>query len=187
MVDADPDAPTSRAAFLVTGPSASGKTTVARLLAQRFDRGVFLEGDVFRRSIVTGRAEMTPEASPEALRQLRLRYRIAAAAADAYFEEGFAVVLEDVIAGPLLGEVVALIRSRPLHVVVLAPSVEAIAARETSREQVGYRHFAIEQLHAGFVDGTTPRIGRWLDTSEQTAEETVADILARPDLSLVAR
>src|SRR3954453_16850145 len=80
--------------YLVTGPMAAGKSTVARLLASRFERGVHLEGDVFRRSIVNGREEMTPDPSPEALAQLRLRYQIAAAAADSYFEAGFSVVVE---------------------------------------------------------------------------------------------
>jgi hypothetical protein len=42
---------------------------------------------------------MTPDPSPEALEQLLLRYRLAAAAADAYFEAGFGVALEDVVAG----------------------------------------------------------------------------------------
>jgi GrpB-like predicted nucleotidyltransferase (UPF0157 family) len=83
---------------------AAGKTTVARLLAARFARGVHLEGDFFRRSIVRGREEMTPELSPAALDQLRLRYRLAAAAADTYAEAGFSVALEDVVAGPLLGD-----------------------------------------------------------------------------------
>ena len=86
--------------YLITGPMAAGKSTVARLLASRFERGgVHLEGDVFRRSIVSGRAEMTPDPSPEALDQLRLRYRLAAAAADTFFEAGFTVALEDVVRG----------------------------------------------------------------------------------------
>ena len=170
--------------FLITGPSASGKSTLGRLLADRFERGVCLEGDVFRRSIVRGRAEMTPDPSPEALRQLRLRYRIAAAAADAYAAEGFSVVVEDVVAGPLLEECIALVRTRPLHVVVLMPSLAAIAARESGREEIGYADFSIEQLHEGFVGGTT-RIGLWLDTSEQTPRETVEEILARSEQARV--
>ncbi|MGN6378389.1 MAG: zeta toxin family protein, partial [Gaiellales bacterium] len=84
--------------YLITGPMAAGKSTVARLLASRFERGVHLEGDVFRRSIVSGRKEMTPDALPEAVGQLLLRYRLAAAAADAYFDAGFSVALEDVAA-----------------------------------------------------------------------------------------
>jgi adenylylsulfate kinase-like enzyme len=40
--------------YLITGPMAAGKSTVARLLAQRFERGVYLQGDHFRRCIVSG-------------------------------------------------------------------------------------------------------------------------------------
>jgi hypothetical protein len=80
--------------YLISGPMAAEKSTVARLLAERFDRGVHLEGDFFRRSIVSGRVEMTPHASPEATAQLRLRYRLAAAAADTYSQADFTVVLE---------------------------------------------------------------------------------------------
>ena len=169
----------------MTGPSAAGKTTVGRLLAERFDRAAFVEGDAFRRSIVRGRAEMTPEPSPEALRQLRLRYRLAAAAADAYAAEGFAVVAEDVIAGPLLEEALGLIRSRPLHLVVLTPSAEALGARDAARGHTGYDRFSVEQLHRAFVE-ETPRVGLWLDTSDETPEETVDRILAEPARSLVA-
>jgi GrpB-like predicted nucleotidyltransferase (UPF0157 family) len=133
---------------------AAGKSTVARLLAARFERGVHLEGDVFRRSIVGGRAEMTPDPSPEALEQLSLRYRLAAAAADTYVEAGFGVVLEDVVAGSLLGDYRTMIRSRPCHVIVLLPSVD------------------------GFAD-STPRVGIWLDTTNLTPEETVEEILAQ--------
>jgi cytidylate kinase len=53
--------------YLITGPMAAGKSTVARLLAERFERGVHLQGDFFRSSIVSGRVEMTPELSADAL------------------------------------------------------------------------------------------------------------------------
>jgi GrpB-like predicted nucleotidyltransferase (UPF0157 family) len=136
---------------LITGPTAAGKSTVARLLAARFERGVHLEGDVFRRSIVSGREELTPDPSPEALEQLRLRHRLAAAAADAYFEAGFSVALEDDVPGPFVGDYRTMIRSRPCHVIV---------------------------LDDGFV-GETPRVGLWLDTTHLTPEETVDEILAQ--------
>jgi GrpB-like predicted nucleotidyltransferase (UPF0157 family) len=166
------------AVYVITGPCAAGKSTVARLLAARLERGVHLEGDVFRRSIVSGRAEMTPDPSPAALEQLRLRYRLATAAADAYVEAGFAVALEDVVAGPVLGDYRTMIRSRPCHVIVLLPTVEAVAAREAGRHGKGYGARTIEQLYEEFV-GATPRIGIWLDTTHLTPEQTVEEILAR--------
>ncbi len=162
--------------FLVTGPCAAGKSTLARLLAQGFERAVYLEADQFRRAIVSGLEEMTFDASEEALRQLRLRYRIAAAAADAYAGEGFTVVLEDIVAGDLLHEFVRLVRTRPLHVVVLLPRVDVLAARDAARGTTGYEHFSVPQLHDLFARDT-PRLGLWLDTSEQTPEQTVDAIL----------
>jgi GrpB-like predicted nucleotidyltransferase (UPF0157 family)/chloramphenicol 3-O-phosphotransferase len=162
--------------YIISGPMAAGKSTVARLLAERFIRGVYLEGDFFRRSIVSGRVEMTPDASTEALEQLRLRYRLAAAAADTYSQAGFTVVLEDVIAGELLVEYRASIQSRPCHVVVLMPSREAIAEREAQRANKGYTRWTVTELYEAFE--VTPRVGLWLDTSYKTAEETVEEILA---------
>ena len=54
---------------------------------------------------------MTPDASSEAVEQLRLRYWLAAAA-DVYFEAGFTVALEGVVARNLLGEYRTMIRGR---------------------------------------------------------------------------
>jgi len=165
------------AVYLITGPMAAGKSTVARLLASRFERGVHLEGDVFRRFVVSGREEPGPDMSRAALEQLRLRYRLAAAAADTYFEAGFDVALEDVVGGTLLEECWTMIRSRPCHLVVLLPSVEAVAEREEAREDKGYvGGWTVERHYAEFVE-TTPRLGLWLDTTEQTPQETVDEIL----------
>ena len=54
----------STSLFVVTGPMAAGKSTVGELLAASFVRGVHLEGDIFRRFIVSGRQEMTREPIP---------------------------------------------------------------------------------------------------------------------------
>jgi GrpB-like predicted nucleotidyltransferase (UPF0157 family) len=158
---------------------AAGKSTVARLLASRFERGVHVEGDVFRRFVVSGREEMTPNPSPQALEQLRLRYRLAATTADGYFQAGFSVALEDVAVGSLLGEYRTMIRSRPCHVVVLLPSAQTVAAREAGREDKGYiGGWTVEGHYAEFVRETA-RVGIWLDTTEQTPQETVDEILER--------
>lgn len=167
-----------QAVILVTGIQAAGKSTVAQLLAERLPRSVHLRGDVFRRMVVGGRAEMTPDASEEAVRQLRLRYRLTAATADAYFQEGFTVVAQDVVLGDHLAELPGLVRARPLLVVVLAPRAEVVAAREAERTKNAYSRWTITLLDEGLRDGT-PRIGLWLDTSDQTPEQTVEEILDR--------
>ena len=173
-----PQAPAGRAVILVTGIQAAGKSTVAQLLAERLPRSVHVRGDLFRRMIINGRADMTPDPASEAVRQLRLRYQLAATVSDAYFQAGFTVVAQDVILGAHLAEMTAMIRSRPLLVVVLAPHVSAIADREKNRGKTAYGTWAITQLD-DVLRHETPRLGLWLDTSSQTAAETADEILSR--------
>ncbi|HKN64291.1 MAG TPA: phosphotransferase, partial [Gaiellaceae bacterium] len=98
---------------------------------------------------------------------------------DSYVEAGFVVALEDVAVGPLLGEYREMIRSRPCHLVVLAPSLETLAERERRRGDRGYLGaWTVEGHHEEFRT-TTPRLGLWLDTSDQTPEQTVGEILER--------
>jgi len=171
--------------IVVTGIQAAGKSTVAQALAERLDYSVHLRGDVFRRMIVSGRQEMgSANPSAGAIAQLRLRYQLAAMAADVYAAAGFTVVLQDIIIGAHLPEVVAAIQARPLYVVVLAPSPQAVEAREEARRlargKVAYKpgDQSPAQLDEIFRR-QTPRIGLWLDTSVQTAAETVEEILSR--------
>ena len=167
-----------RAVFLLTGIMASGKSTIAQLLAERFPKAAHVRGDAFRRMIVSGRRDMTSDADPEAQDQLDLRYRLAAAATDAYFEAGFSVVVQDIALGEWLPRFAGLIRSRPLFVVVLAPRPESVEAREAGRPKSGYGAWAIEQLD-GILREETPEMGLWIDSSEQTPEQTAEEILGR--------
>jgi predicted kinase len=164
--------------FLITGNMASGKSTVARALAERLPRSVHLRGDVFCRMIVNGRAEMNLELSLEATRQLRLRYRLAATVAKGYLEAGFRVVYQDIIIGPELEKVVRVYQEVSLAVVVLCPSAEVIAAREAARAKTGYQHEAMIHDFDRILKLETPRLGYWLDNSNLLVSETVDNILA---------
>lgn len=57
--------------FLITGVMAAGKSTIAQMLAEKFEKSVHLRGDAFRKMIVNGREEMLPETSQESVRQLQ--------------------------------------------------------------------------------------------------------------------
>ncbi len=174
------------AVYLITGISAAGKSSIAQELAERFDRGVHVKGDVYRRMVVTGGAQMRPGASPEAERQLDLRYGLGASTANTYFDAGFTVVVQDIVMGPNLATYVERIKARPLHVVVLVPRVEVVAEREKARPKTAYQPDGptIEDLDR-YIHSETPRIGLWLDSSDQTPGETVDEILARRSEALV--
>jgi len=164
--------------FLITGIMASGKSTVAQLLAERFDRSVHLRGDVFRKMIVNDRVEVKPDANADGLEQLRLRYRLTAQAADGYVGAGFNVVVQDVVVGRMLTDFLSYIKHRPLYVVVLCPSVAAVEEREARRSKKGYGLWTVPQLDE-VLRKETPELGLWLDSSDWTPEETVSRILER--------
>jgi hypothetical protein len=86
-------------------------------------------------------------------------------------------VVQDVVLGEQLTAYVDLFHTRPLYVVVLAPSPEAVAAREAGRAKTGYGAWTLAELD-GVLRGATPRIGLWLDTTTLSVGETVEAILS---------
>jgi chloramphenicol 3-O-phosphotransferase len=166
------------AVVLVTGVMASGKSTVAQALAERTARSVHLRGDVFRRMIVSGREDFTPRPGPEATAQLRLRHQASAAVADLYARAGWTAVVQDVVLGEHLDAYLDAVTTRPLYLVVLAPRPEAVAKREADRPKSGYGGLWTIGALDDALRRDTPRRGLWLDTSDQTPEQTVDRILA---------
>ncbi|MDL2273151.1 AAA family ATPase [Oscillospiraceae bacterium OttesenSCG-928-G22] len=166
-----------QAIYLITGVMASGKTTISECLASRIDRCVHVRGDVFRKMVVSGRSDMSDAPSDEAIRQLYLRYRLAAETAINYYSEGFSVVLQDNYYGDALSYMMERFEGCPVNVIVLCPNVETVRERESRREKTGYTGFHVEGLYREFMK-TTPKIGLWLDTSDMTPDESVDAILA---------
>jgi chloramphenicol 3-O-phosphotransferase len=168
---------TDRAIFLISGTQGAGKTTVARKLAERFDRGVHIEADLLQRLIVSG-AEWPepPRPTGEAARQLRMRARHAAMLADAFFSAGFTVVLDDIVLGDRLNDFRNYIVGRPLLLVSLAPSLDVVPKRNAERP--GKNVFLPwSPLLDAEMRSTMRRIGLWIDSTNQTSEQTVDEIL----------
>lgn len=169
---------------MITGAMAAGKSTVAELLAHRLPKSVHIRGDAFRKMVVNGRIDMTPNPSPEATRQLHLRYELAGSTADRYAEEGFDAIVQDVIVGRELADFVNRMTTPARFLVVLSPSVSALEWREEQRSKHGSAHFSPGTMDAVLRDETA-RIGYWLDSSAQTPDETVDDILTHLDRAAV--
>lgn len=169
------------AIIVVTGIQAAGKTTVSRLLAQRFARGVHIEADALQRMIVS-RGEWVSEPgepSGEAERQLRLRLKNTCLLGLSFYEAGFTVVLDDIILGDRLTQLQVALQGVPFSLVVLAPRADVVAQqRDPNRAKrplgADWAHYLDNVLRT-----TMAGIGIWIDTTEQSPEESVNTIMQR--------
>lgn len=164
--------------YLITGAMAAGKSTIAQALAERLPRSVHLRGDLFRRMIVNGAAEMGPELSAEALAQLHLRQDLAIAAARAYLDAGFAVIYQDILIGEDLARVAGRLADRHPRIVVLNPDPATLAHRDAARHKRGYGPAFPPDVLANALAESTPRLGLWIDSSLMSVEEVVNRILS---------
>ncbi len=169
--------------WLITGAQASGKSTVAELLASRVDRGVHVRGGQFYRWVVNGWTHVGSPDEAEVRRLLDLRYRLSATVADEYAAAGFDVVVQDNIYGDDVVRWIDSLGARPCRVIVLRPSAAVIEARNAARRaatgKVAYRDGFTAAINDEHVASTPRDTGLWLDTSEMTVEETVDAILDR--------
>jgi len=116
----------------VTGPPGAGKSTVARLVAERFDPSICLESDWFWTTIVRG---AIPPWLPAADVQNRTVLRACAAAAAELALGGYSVVVDGILGPWSLDLFTAELRRTGggVHYVVLRPPREVALARATAR------------------------------------------------------
>lgn len=71
------------------------------------------------------------------------------------------------------------LEARPLSLIMLAPDVAVVMRRESERVKVGYGDLWSISDFDHKVRSETPHIGLWLDSSQQTPDETVDELVRR--------
>lgn len=173
----DPPSEAARA-IVIAGLPGSGKSTTAALLASRLPRAAHVEADRLQQMIVAGGEwpDGSPEPSEEAARQLRLRLRNSCLLARSFVDAGFSALIDEIVIGTRVDELLEDLEGVPLSFVMLAPDYEVVRQR----------WIALDSPFAdrwGWIDEEirerTRRLGLWLDTSAMTPEQVVDAILER--------
>lgn len=174
-----------RPIFILTGTPASGKSTVAKALLQRFAFGTHIPVDNMRGMVVSGLSNPIGSWDEETARQFRVARDGAAALASVYASNGFAVAIDDVIFPPDVDHHYNKLSAHfAVYRIMLRPHLDVARARNAARQtdvdnaQLDkiippiYQHFATFNLAELAENG-------WviLDTSFDSAAETVDRIM----------
>jgi cytidylate kinase len=135
--------------LVVTGPPGAGKSTLAAILADRFEPSVLVAGDAFFGFLARG---AIPPWLPESREQNEVVTRAAAAAAGRYASGGYATVYDGVVGPWFLPTFAAATGLDRLDYVVLLPPVDRCVERVATRTDHGFSdEAATRKMHREFA------------------------------------
>jgi chloramphenicol 3-O-phosphotransferase len=127
--------------WIICGNACAGKTTTARLLAQRLALAAHVDGDEMQRLIISGcRWPVPSDSDPgtgrltgEAGVQYALRIRNACLVAAAFADAGITAIVTDSIISEGFESLTEVLSGRPVNFVVLRPPVAVLRQRGIDR------------------------------------------------------
>jgi gluconate kinase len=159
--------------LVVTGPPGAGKSTVARILADRFEPSVLVAGDAFFGFLARGAIEPW---LPESDAQNEIVTEAAAAAAGRYAAAGYATLYDGVVGPWFLPKFLAGTSLSRIDYVVLQPSVERCLERVATRQGHGFAdERATRKMHHEFAQSEVDARHVLVDPPDQP--DAVADLV----------
>lgn len=180
--------------WLISGIPGAGKTTVADLLARRFERAARVQPEELHDAIVAGAVFPGDEPANEMLGQLNLVANMGCGLARSYVDARFEAVMDYVVPSrPRLDYWLSQLEGLTVRFVVLNPGVDAAAARDAERDK-SKRHATAHGIPLAArwaylqndLEAELRGVGFWVSTGI-TAEEAVEAILARRDEALLTK
>ncbi len=169
--------------LVLSGPPGAGKSTVGRLVAERFDPSICLMSDQLYTTIVNG---FVLQWEPDSQHQNEVIVRAALSSAARMAEGGYATVLEGVV-GPWFAEIIreeTATLSVPTIYVVLRPDLATCLERAVTRAPLDpstpplRNSGPIRSLWQQFAD-LGPFEDAAIDTTNQTALDTATAVCER--------
>ncbi len=162
---------------LITGPVGSGKSSVSKALAKKFERSAVIEVDILRAMVVSGHVRPYPY-NEEVELQLFLGAKNACILTTNFLEKGFSVFIDGIVGRKLLKQYSEYFKDKNFKAFILLPSIESLLQRFDDRGDDKELRERTKELYKLFIEKKDSLNCEIIDSSNQNLEETVEEIIS---------